>query len=80
MSVETSRASLQSVKSVSKMEMERMASSKVLGIFCASAMCNNAVARLSYEIGCCIGIRFLVSKKLRASVGVWTEMVSGSVC
>ena len=57
-----------------------MASSKVLGIFCASAMCNNAVARLSYKIGCCVGIRFLVSRKLRASVSVWIEMVSGSVC
>ena len=47
MSVETSIASLQSVKSVSRMEMERMASSKVLGIFCASVMCNNEIGRAS---------------------------------
>ena len=80
MSVEMSRASLQSVKSVSKMEMEQMASSKVLGIFCALAMCNNAVARLLYKIGCHIGIRFLASRKSRASIGVWIETVSRSVC
>ena len=80
MSVEMSIASLRSVKSVSRMEMEQMASSKGLGIFCASAMCINAVARLLYEIGCHVGIRFLVSRKSRASIGVWIEMVSGSVC
>ena len=80
MSVETSSANLRSVKSVSKMEMEQMASSKVLGIFYASVMCNNAVARLLYQIGCCVWIRFLASRKLRASISMWIEMVSGSVC
>ena len=73
-------AVVRSVRSVSKMEIERMDSSNVLGIFCASAMCSKAVARLSYVIDCRIGIRFLARRNLRASVGVWTVASSRSIC
>ena len=48
MEVETSEANLWSVKSVSKIEMEWMASFRVLGFFGAFEMCSNAVGRLSY--------------------------------
>ena len=49
-------------KSVSKIETEWMASSKVLGIFCASIMWSNVAARLWNVIGCCSGMRFLSSR------------------
>ena len=80
MAVKMSVAVVQSVRSVSTMEIECMDSSNVLGIFCASAMCSKAVARLSYVINCCIGIGFLARRNSRASVGVWTVTSSRSIC
>ena len=59
--------------------MEQIASSRVLGIFCALVICSSAVARLSYIIGCYVGIILFASRKLRASIGVWIEIVSESV-
>ena len=73
-------AVVQSVRSVSKMEIERMDSSNVLGIFCASAMCSKTVTRLSYIIDCHVRIRFLARQNSRASVGVWTVASSRSIC
>ena len=75
MAVEMSVAVVRSVRSVSKMEIEHMDSSNVLGIFCASAMCSKAVARLSYIIDCRVGIRFLARRNSRTSVGMWTVTV-----
>ena len=75
MAVEMSVAFVQSVRSVSKMEIECMDSSNVLGIFCAFAMCSKAVARLSYIIDCHVRIRFLARRNSRASVGMWTVTV-----
>ena len=63
MDVEISETNCWSVRFVSKMEIERMDSSRVFGIFCASEMCRSAVVRLSYIIVCRVGIRFLVSRK-----------------
>ena len=77
---ETSEANCLSVRSVSKMGLEQIDSIKVLGIFCTLAMCRSAVVKLLYVIGCHTGIRFLASKKLWASVGVWIRMTSGSNC
>ena len=50
--VEISATNVLLVRSVIRIEMEHMDSSRVLGIFCASAMCSSAVMRLSYVIDC----------------------------
>ena len=76
--VEISETKVLLDRSVSRIEMERMASSSVLGIFWASAMWSRAVDRLLSVVGWRSGIRFLANKNLRASVGVLTEVLSGS--
>ena len=66
-------------KSVSSVETERMASSRVFGIFWASAMWSNVVAKLLIVTGWCSGMRFLASRNLCASSGLWdVEIVSRS--
>ena len=70
MEVEISATNVLLVRSVNRIEMERMDSSRVLGIFCASAMCSSAVARLSYVIDCCVRMRFLVRRKSSVSAGI----------
>ena len=66
-------------KSVSSVETEWMASSSVFGIFWASAMWSNVVAKLLIVTGWCSGMRFLASKNLCASSGLWgVVMVSRS--
>ena len=70
MEVEISATNLLLVKSVNRIEMEHMDSSRVLGIYCASAMCSSAVARLLYVIDCRVRMRFLARRKSRASAGV----------
>ena len=56
MEVEISATNVLLVRCVNRIEMEHMESSRVLGIFCGSAMCSSAVARLSYVIDCHVGI------------------------
>ena len=63
-------------KSVSKIETAWMASSKVLGIFCASVMWSNVVARLWIIIGCCSGMRFLLSINWCTASGVLEVVLS----
>ena len=75
-----SEAVVRSVRSVSKIKIEHMDSSNVLGIFCASRMCSKAVVRLSYVINCHVGMRFLTRRNSRASVGMWTVTSSRSIC
>ena len=58
-------------KYVSSVETEWMASSKVFGIFLALAMWSSIVAKLLIVIGWCSGMRFLASKNLYASSGLW---------
>ena len=57
-------------RSVSRIEIELIASSSVFGIFWASAMWSNVVARLENVMGCQSRIRFLVSRKACDSAGV----------
>ena len=66
-------------KSVSSMETEWMDSSKVFGILGALAMWNNVVAKLLIVAGWCSGMRFLESKNICSSSGVWVVVaLSGS--
>ena len=58
-------------KPVSSVETERMASSRVFGIFWASAMWSSIVAKLLIVTGWCSGMRFLAIKNLCASSGFW---------
>ena len=78
--VEISETKVLLDRSVSRIEMEQMASSSVLGIFWASAIWSRAVDRLLSIVGWCSGIRFLANKNSRASIGVLTKVLSGSVC
>ena len=66
--------------SVSSMETEWIDSSKVFGIFWASAIWSSVVARLLNVIDWCSGMRFLASKKFCASSGIWVVVqLSGLV-
>ena len=78
--VEISETKVLLDRSVSRIEMEWMASSSVLGIFWASVIWSRVVDRLLSIVGWRSGIRFLANKNSRASVGVLTEVLSGSVC
>ena len=70
MLVVTSETAVCSERSVSNMEMERIDSSRVLGISCASVMCSSVVARLSIMICCHSRMRFRARRKSSASIGV----------
>ena len=66
-------------KYISSVETEWMAFSRVFRIFWALAMWSSVVAKLLIVMGWCSGMRFLVSKNLCASSGLWgVDMVSRS--
>ena len=66
-------------KSVSSVETEQMASSRVVRILWASVMWSSVVAKLLIVTGWCSGMRVLASKNLCASSGLWgVDMVSRS--
>ena len=60
--VEISETKVLLDRSVSRIEMERMASSSVLGIFWASAIWSRAVDRLLSVVGWRSGIRFWLTR------------------
>ena len=67
-------------KSVSNMEMKWRYSSGVLGVFWASAIWSNVVARLLSVIGHRSRMRFLTSRNSRALAEVWIVVLSESAC